>query len=229
MATNTVYRWGDEMMSICHRSLAALCLLVPSLAGATLLEFAPADTSVVPGSTFEVNIVATPESGELIGTYDFSIDYDPAILAFDSLTFRDSLNDDEFLCDLFACRGFSDSGGSLSIFEIASPLVPLSLLQDGFARVVLATIAFDAVAAGVSGLSFTGSILGQSPPFNLLGDEFAIPLPVFEPGTATITVAEAIPEPPASMLMLTGLLGLFARQRLRNTGTAVEHGDSRPA
>jgi len=210
------------MMSIYLRSLSALCLLVPTIAGATLLEFAPVDTSVEVGSTFEVDIVATPESGELIGAYDFIVNFDPTVLAFDSLTFGASLNDDEFLCALFGCRGFSDSGGgSLSMFEVASPLIPLGLLQDGLAPVLLATIAFDTVAAGVSGLSFTGNIDGQSAPFNLLGDEFAIPLPVFEPGTETIIVAEPIPEPPLILLMLTGLLGWYARQRQGKNSTVA--------
>ena len=194
------------------RSLAVLAVLAPALGQATLLEFAPANSTVDLGDTIAIDIVATPEMGELIGAYDFIVNFDAAVLALDGVIFGASLNDDPFLCNLFGCRGFFDTGGAVELFEAASPFTPLGNLQDGVAPIVLATLVFDAIGVGTSNLSFTGNILGQSAPFNLLGDEFGIPLPVFEPGTGRVVVAEVV-EPPAILLMLTGLLGLIARKR----------------
>lgn len=195
------------------RCLAVLSILAPAVSSATLLNFAPSSATVDLGGTIAIDIIATPESGELIGAYDFIVNFDPAILALNDLVFGASLNDDQILCDLIACRGFFDTGGAVEMFEAASPFVPLGNLQDGLAPVVLATLIFDAVGVGESALSFTGNILGQAAPFNLLGDEFGVPLPVFEPGTGSVTVAAAVPEPPALLLMLAGLLGLLIRQR----------------
>lgn len=194
---------------------AVLAAVLPSMAFATLIEFAPSDSTADLGDTIAIDIVATPEAGELIGAYDFIVNFDPAILALDNVVFGASLNDDEFLCNLFGCRGFFDIGGGVEMFEAASPFTPLGNLQNGVAPVVLATLLFDSIGIGTSGLSFTGNILGQSAPFNLLGDEFGIPLPVFEPGTGTVTVVQ-VSEPATLLLTLTGLFALAAIRRRRS-------------
>ncbi|MDH3431557.1 MAG: PEP-CTERM sorting domain-containing protein, partial [Gammaproteobacteria bacterium] len=126
-----------------------------------------------------------------------------------------SLNDDPFICALFSCRGFFAGAGTVEMFEAASPFTPLGNLQDGIAPVVLATLIFDAISIGTSDLSFTGNILGQSSPFNLLGDELGIPLAVLEPGTGSITVVPVaqVPEPGSLLLLLTGLLAMIVRRR----------------
>jgi len=203
------------------RCLAILAFFAPALGHATLLEFAPADSNATLGDTIAIDIVATPEGGELIGAYDFIVNFDPTILALNGVIFGASLNDDPFLCSLFGCRGFFDTGGAVEMFEAASPFTPLGALQDGVAPVVLATLLFDAIGVGTSGLSFTGNILGQAAPFNLLGDEFGVPLPVFEPGTGRVIVAQQVVEPPAILLMLSGLLALIARKRSMRSAPAV--------
>ena len=203
------------------RSLAILSLVSPSLVQATLLEFAPSTATADLGGTVAINIVATPENGELIGAYAFIVNFDPSVLALSGVVFGASLNDDPLLCNLFACRGFLETGGGVEMFEAASPFTPLGNLQDGIAPVILATLLFDAVGVGTSGLSFTGNVLGQAAPFNLLGDEFGIPLPVFEPGVGRVTVAAVIPEPPSILLLLMGLLALLTRQRFVATVPAT--------
>ncbi len=199
-------------MSRYFRSLAVLCLLLPSLASATLLNFVPSNADIDLGDSIAVDIVATPEAGELIGAFDFIVNFDPAILAFDTLTFGPSLNDDDLFCTLLGCRGFSSAGGQVSLFE-ASLVFPLTTLQDGASPITLATLVFDAIGVGTSDLTFTGNVLGQAAPFNLLGDDFGIPLAVFEPGTGRITVAQPVAEPPVLLLMVAGLLALAARRR----------------
>ena len=116
------------------RTLLLLAGTLPGLASATLIGFDPSEETIGLGDQVAIDIVATPEGGELIGAYDFIVNFDPSILALNDLVFGPSLNDDPFLCDLFACRGFFDSGGAVAMFELASPFVPLGSLQDGIAR-----------------------------------------------------------------------------------------------
>lgn len=208
-------------MRTLYRCLAILSLVAPGICHATLIGFEPTESNASPGDTIAIDIVATPENGELIGAFDFIVNFDPNVLAFTDLIFGVALNDDEFFCSLLGCRGFADQGGAISLFEVAVS-GPLDNLQDGIGSIVLATLRFEAIAVGMSGLSFTGNILGQAPPFNLLGDEFGIPLPVLEPGTGSVTVGAAIPvpEPPTVLLMLTGLIGLTVLRRRRPIAAA---------
>lgn len=207
--------------------VAAFCslfLAVQPAAQATLIEFAPADQTAELGDTVAVDIVATPEGGELIGAYDFIVNFDPAVLALNGVIFGASLNDDPFFCNLLGCRDFFDTGGAVEMFELASPFTPLVALQDGVAPVVLATLIFDAIGVGISGLSFTGNVLGQAAPSNLLGDEFGIPLAVFDPGTGQVVVNAppvTVPEPATWTLMLAGLLIMTAGFRRRPIRDAV--------
>ena len=188
-------------------------LVAPSLAAATLISFEPAATTVGLGGDVAINIVATPEAGELIGEFDFNVLYDPGVLLFGGATFGPSLNDDPLLCAIAACRGAFDSGGSVNLFEL-SLVFPLTTLQDGVAPIVLATLNFDAIGVGTSNLGIVGNIRGRSAPFNILGDDFGVALPVFEPGTGTVTVVQ-VAEPPGLLLALTGLLIFGACRRPR--------------
>jgi len=196
------------------RSLAFLSLVVSGAANATLISFDPADTAVDLGGSFSIDILATPEAGELIGTYDFLVNYDPTILAFDSLVFGTSLNSSASFCDLLgtSCRDYSDTGGALNLFEVSFEF-DLAALQDGITSIVLATLTFDAIGLGTSGLSFTGNIAGLAAPFNFLGDALGLPLAVV-PGVGSATVAPTqVSEPPVILLMLTGILALFGGKR----------------
>ena len=55
---------------------------------------------------------------------------------------------------------------------------------------------------------------------NRLGDEFGMSLPVLEPGAGRVVVAQVV-EPPAILLMLTGLLALVARRRSAGTAQPI--------
>lgn len=188
-----------------------LFLVAPSMAAATLISFEPAAATVGLGGNVAINIVATPEAGELIGEFDFNVLYDPGILAFGGATFGPSLNDDPLLCAIVVCRGAADSAGSVNLFEL-SLVFPLTTLQNGVTPIVLATLNFNAIGVGTSNLGIVGNIRGRSAPFNILGDDFGVALPVFEPGTGTVTVVQ-VAEPPAQLLVLTGLLLLGACRR----------------
>ncbi len=194
-------------------TLIVLTLAAPSIANGTLISFEPSAATVGLGGNFAIDIVATPEAGELIGAFDFDVIYDPAVLSFADATFGPSLNDDPLFCVILGCRGFADAGGSVNLFE-ASLVFPLASLQDGASPIVLATLIFDAVGVGTSTLGIVGNIAGLSAPFDIVGDEFGVPLPVFEPGTAAITVV-AVHEPAPLFLMLLGLLALGAGSRNR--------------
>lgn len=201
------------MKNIC----LTLLIFFASTADATLLEFSPADSNIELGDSVAIDIVANPDAGELIGEFAFDVNFDSAILDLDDVIFGPSLNDDPFFCTLVSCRGFSVSVGAVNLFEV-SLVFPLTTLQDGNSSIVLATLIFDAIGIGASVLSFTGAIDGRTAPFNLLGDDFGVALPVFDPGNAVINVNEAqsVPEPGTLALLGIGLAGIgLIRRRPR--------------
>ncbi len=65
------------MKNVFHRLAVVICLLVAtSAANATLISFDPADTTADMGAVIAVDIIATPEMGELIGAFDFIVNFD---------------------------------------------------------------------------------------------------------------------------------------------------------
>lgn len=205
------------------RGLALITIVAPAIANATLIEFSPADSIAGLGDVVAIDIIATPENGEMIAAFDFLVNFDPTILAINSVVFGSSLNTaaslDSILCILAPCRGATDTGGALSIFEVSALFPSVSVLQDGISSVTLATIIFDTIGVGVSALSFTGNIPGEDAPFNFLGGDFGARLPVLDPGTGTVTVVQ-VAEPPTLLLMLIGLFAVVAgsKSRQRHAG-----------
>lgn len=174
---------------------AALAFSMLPLQAMTLRTEGPAVTAL--GAIFDVAVVADglgpPPDGLALGSFDFDLVFDPALVSFVSLSFGSGL---DFGGGSFT--SFTPSGGRISIsgisFESAAALVAAQPATFGLVTV-----------------SFTGNAEGSwTPSFEFVtvtdqdGNSLVPGLPV-----APISIV-AVPEPAAGWLFAAGLAGLLA-------------------
>ncbi len=194
-------------------SILAIGLLsASSAAQAISLSFDPPSHDVPVGSPVAVNLVISglaDAAAPSLGSFDLDLVYDPLLLVLTGVAFGDPVLGDQLdLAGFGSISGFDGSlAGTLNLFEISIDLVTdLDALQAG--SFTLATLSFDALAAGTSFLEIASASLK-------LGDSLGDPLSSdLTPGSITV-----IPEPAAVTLTLIGILLLALVRRLR-LGTA---------
>jgi len=191
-------------------AIAALSVAVlssgPALA-LPILTFAPLNQTVNLGDTASVDVMVTGLTGEFVGSYDFNVSWDAALLSLDSLSFGDALDG-----PLDSLSGFVNGTGSVNAFEVSLGLLSN---QDGLSDFRLFTLSFDTLAVGTSALNFIGGII----PTGLLGDELGELLPT-EVIAGSITINEgsvSVPEPGTLALFAIGLGLAGALKRRRTT------------
>lgn len=170
------------------------------LAEAITMEFAPLNQTVAQGQMATIDVLITGADPLGLSAYDFSINYDSAILAFNSAV------SSTYLGSSFGLLTTPTAGSvNLADFSFDLPADLLALQPDNF---VLVTLAFDAIAAGHSALQF-GAII--------LGDASGAPLTVPAPLSANIRVQQAslVPEPATLLLFAAGAGGLVFARRLK--------------
>jgi hypothetical protein len=199
-------------MSSARWLVAAGLLAIATSVDSITLGFEPANHTVAPGSPISVELVISGLAGSAapsLGAFELDVLYDPAILRVTGVTFGDPVLGGQLdLFGLGSLSGFDDSApGTLGLFETSLDLPDdLDALQaDGF---TLATLSFDALAAGASSLTIDTASL-------LLGDALGDPLAADSMNSGNVTV---IPEPAPAALALIGLL-LLARVRRSFEGT----------
>ena len=188
--------------------LTSLVVLVWAISShAILLDFVPANQTVVVGNPLTVDVVISglDAANEIVSAFDLDVTYDSSILSATNVTFGLDLGDPSIF-------------EALTDFTLLSPGVvdfaELSLLSDTDLAslqgdsVTLATLAFDAVEIGQSTLNF-----GGAPPINDVKgrNNEILPLTV---GTGNVAVAP-IPEPSTMFLFGSGLAGLVGMRLLQ--------------
>jgi hypothetical protein len=117
-----------------------------SYGGPADLSIAPEVPSVQVGTEVTADVGFTGLQSSLVGAYDLTIDYNPNLLAFNSVTYGTYLDGPDNSIQLF-----TSSPGSLEVVEVS--LGSLST-QSGYGALPLFDITFDTLSAGTSALTF---------------------------------------------------------------------------
>ena len=193
-------------------SATAALLLCMSVTHATPINFEPGNSTVELGNQVSVDVTISP-IGELIGTFDIAVNWDPSILLLTNVAFGSSLGDpDPFAFETIT--GVISGSGSARVSEV-SLLFDLAGLQSG-SRFSLFTLIFNTTAIGTSALTF-GDII--------VGNNFGLPLanaPQPESGVVNVIERTAVAEPATLMLFGLGLALMLAMRRTRAAGARIK-------
>lgn len=160
--------------------------------------------SVSVGNPVSADVSVVGLDDELVGAYDLTLSWDPALLTFDSLEFGPFLDGPDD-----SVRDFASGSGLLNVWEVSLSAL---LQQTGFGSMPLFTVNFLAVGAGSARLDFDLTAL------QILGDAFGEDYLGFglEGDVISIVAPVSVPEPAPLSILCGGLLLLhmtMARRR----------------
>jgi hypothetical protein len=188
--------------------LSLTIFLPPSSVHAISLNFVPSAQNVSLGSSAQVAIKISGLGDSLapsLGTYDLNVNFNPAVLSFNTVSFGDPILGDQL--DLFSLGSLiitTPGAGYVNLFELSlDSAADLDSLQAS--DFILATLTFDTLGVGTSPLSFTVNALGDSNGDSLTADNGS--------GSVTVDAARSVPEPSTLLLLGSGLAGLVAFRR----------------
>ena len=208
MVTKNV-KGGIRMKNISKTVFATLvtgCLLVFGAdAKALVMELRPSSHTVVLGSAAAIDLWVVGSDPTLgIGGYDMTLNFDPSILSFNSVSLSAAFGATlgPFITPLPGAVNIADVS-----LELPADLLSLQTASD----FMLGAFQFDTLSAGTSPLSISGVTLS---------DAFGNPVTVSTLGTGLITVTTSPVPEPATLLMFTMgalfLAGIGVRKR-KNT------------
>lgn len=174
---------------------------------AVMIGFEPNYQLVNLGDQATVDIVVSDLGGAEIGGFDFSTAWDDSILALSDVSFGSALGD----TDPFSLETMIDSIAGIGNVELSglSLLFDLTGLQNGVDDVVLATLTFDTLSTGISGLDLIGSILPRG---GFLSDSAGMLLATTA-NSGEIEVVASVPVPAPTSILLFGIGFLAMRLR----------------
>lgn len=184
-------------------ALAGLLLLAGGRAEAVSIAVVPSGTMLVTGQTLTVNVVVSGlgvGAPPTISSFDLDLSFASPQLSFLSIAFGTGLG-----TGFQVLNSFSLQPGPVVDFAAASLLANATLDAAQPASFVLATLTFQAGAAGEVALAITQAVLA-----NTIGGPGGNQIPVDALVGATVTV---VPEPGTAVLLAVGLAALAGRGR----------------
>jgi len=177
-------------------------LLVAGRADAVSIGVIPSDTLVSTGELFTVDVIVSglgAGAAPTISSFDLDLSFESPELAFVSIAFGTGLGTGAQVLNSFSLQ----PGPALDVAG-ASLLSSATLDANQPASFLLATITFQAGAAGEVALAITEAVLADTS--NVPGGN---QIPVDSLGGANVTV---VPEPGTLALLATGLAALARRR-----------------
>ena len=161
-------------------------LLSCALAHAVSLDLRPSSSSVRLGDSVQVELRISglgEGTAPSLGAYDFTLEFNPAVLGFGAFTFGDSILGNQLDLSCFGTVAGFDGGtaGQLNAFEISLDLASdLDGLQA--ASFALGTISFNTLGNGTSAFQFVSTTFsdaqGNSLAVQLGKGSISVPAPV---------------------------------------------------
>ena len=198
------------MKKINNYILGMLLLLMSSTAYSITLDFSPSSSNVTVGDTFDVELTISGLADfavDSLGAFDIDVLFDSSVLGFNGIAYGDPILGDQLdPFNLGSLTATTPSAGSVNLFQVSFDLASdLNSLQVG--SFTLATLTFDALAAGSSFLDFGAYTLS---------DAFGSALTATTlQGSANAAVA-SVPESSSLILMSFALFGLVALGKKRS-------------
>lgn len=194
-----------KKFSLCAATLILEIVFMTSAAHAIALNVNPVSQNALLGNSVGVTLDIVGLGDGLapsLGVFDLDLNFDPAILAFNNITFGDPVFGDQL--DLFGLGSFfthdDTTPGMVNLFELSFDLPDdLDTLQVG--SFTLASLTFDSLTTGTSPLNVS---------INALGDSWGDPLVLDTLNNGSVTVT---PEPSTWLLLFSGLIGMVGIKR----------------
>lgn len=196
----------------------ALLVFSPGLSHAVpIVSFQPGSQTVDLFDQATVDLVISglgDFSPDSLGTFDVDIGFDASILQLDTVTFGTQL--DITMLGSIQGVGIDNTAGIVDIFELSLDFYgELDILQPG--EFVLASLTFDTIGVGTSGLNLLNHPVTGDPLIGpVFGDSLGFPLDVdLTDGSITVVRdgTQPIPEPGTIFLLGSGLLGIAGLRR----------------
>ena len=146
--------------------IATLAVGVSQRAQGISLAIQPLDQEVTLGSPVTLSVSISGLGAGIspsLGAFDFDLQYNPAILSLNGVTFGDPSSGDQLAPTVPSITGFSNDpvNGLVNQFEVSLE-TPSDLDNSQLSSFILTTLSFNALATGSSNIEISNLVMGDS-------------------------------------------------------------------